>query len=138
MPSASKGENTYRYTVGDTLADVGPVVLAADRDAGLAGVDDERRNALQVCLEEALANLAMHGQARGASKDITVDLAVLPNGQVTMTVCDSCVAFSPIPAPQKPPESDSPGGRGIRLLHAFSQNVRYWTEGERNFLEISI
>ena len=70
-----------RRDVQEDLADVDRVVGWADELAAAQGLDDQVRYAIQVCLEEGLANLIVHGQAiNGAHKAIAVKFESTPPG----------------------------------------------------------
>ena len=124
--------------VGEDLADVDPVVAWADALAESGGLDDQVRYAIQVCLEEALANLIVHGVCAPGAKAISVTFeAAAPTA--TVTISDACAPFDV--TTQSGPESDMAdmplGGLGLRLLRSFATTMTYAALGERNVLTLT-
>ncbi|RTL69330.1 MAG: ATP-binding protein [Hyphomicrobiales bacterium] len=129
---------TLRIAVPDLLGEVDAAVARADAFAAQAGLDEDRRYALQVCIEEALANLIMHGVAGPGGKQIVVTLTASPP-PVALQITDTCMPFDVTAVPPPTAGSDqAPGGRGIALMRAFSKHMRYSSEGGRNLLDIGI
>lgn len=127
----------FRRTVGETLLDVDGAVRWADEIASRKGLSEATCYAIQVCLEEALANLVLHARAANASKDIVVDLKI-GSADATITITDDCVPFdiSGLPPPRL--QDMRVGGNGLRLLHDFSNCLTYQRTAERNELTIII
>lgn len=126
--------------VADDLADVAPATRWADERLAAAGASDELRNAVGVCVEEALANLILHGRAADATdKAIDLDLAATGAG-VTLTIRDSCAPFDIAGAaiPGAPSHADMRvGGQGLRLLRGFASTLDYRSAGGRNVLTLT-
>ena len=130
---------TWRCQIGDRLSEVDKTVEQADAFAAQAGLDEDRRYALQVCVEEALANLIMHGRPGPEGKQIALELRAAPGAPFIISVSDSCQPFDVVNAVVRVGgQNQEPGGRGIALQRAFSKRMRYWSEGGRNFLDIEI
>src|SRR6478672_2340904 len=73
-----------------------------------AGAGEDLRHDVQVCLEEALANLILHAQSRDGDKHIRVGLTASSDG-ATLIVSDHCVPYDMTddilrPAPPAPGE----------------------------------
>ena len=66
-----------RREVQEDLADVDRVVAWADALAAARGLDDHVRYAIQVCLEEGLANLIVHGRTAEGVKSGPAETASL-------------------------------------------------------------
>ncbi len=100
------------------------------RDFGHAeGLDQEQIFALELCLEEAVANIIMHGGAGDRSGEpISVTMA---RGAPSLVVHleDSGSPFDPTAAP--PPETPASledariGGMGIHLIRKLTTDMRY-------------
>ncbi len=121
--------------VGD-LAAVGPAVAWADELAAQGGLSEVGRNGLQVCVEEALVNLILHGRPSDGGKDIVLSLTVEAAG-ATVEIADSCVPFDvTAETPPAAPTRDDlrEGGMGLRLIRAFAGHIAYASEGGRNRL----
>jgi anti-sigma regulatory factor (Ser/Thr protein kinase) len=93
--------------------------------------------ALQLCLEEAVANIIEHGEGAARASEIVV--AVVREGdRVILTVEDNGAPFDPtkMAAPLLPRtiEEATAGGLGIHLMRRFASDVEYRREGGRNQL----
>jgi serine/threonine-protein kinase RsbW len=127
----------HRCPVEDMLGDIGRAVAWADNLASQAAIGEEVRFAMQVCLEEVLANVVLHGRAPAGPKDIVIEFEQRAPG-AALIVSDNCLPFD-VTAGQTNPQAQSDansGGRGLRLLHAFSTGLRYRRDGERNVLKM--
>ena len=99
-----------------------------------AGLSPDVRFAVDLSLEEALANLIMHGQRQGPEKDIVVSVAADTDG-ATITITDRCAPFDVTQQRSVGDETGlSVGGRGLRLLRSFAGDLDYAAGGERNTL----
>jgi anti-sigma regulatory factor (Ser/Thr protein kinase) len=109
------------------------------------GVPEEQIDRLELCLNEVLANLVEHGGDALACHPIQLELAAsaLPSGfDVHLVVSDRGEPFdsgqaSPKPLPGSLEEA-RPGGLGLRLVKAFSDDMVYRVFEGRNELRISI
>jgi len=88
--------------------------------------------AMRLCLEEALANIVMHGRTEGEAA-IAVSLAE-EQGALVLTISDDGVAFDPVTA--EPPQSPLIGGNGLILLRRYANSMSYRREGGRNYLSL--
>lgn len=96
--------------------------LAAEFD-----LPDEKRFAIELCLEEVLSNIVRHGYRGEAGHPLTVEFRA-EDGKATFVVEDSASAFEPTkPADAVPQdlETMTPGGQGLRLLFRFADSVAY-------------
>jgi len=122
-----------RRAVRDDLADVGPAIAWAGAFVDQAGLSPDVRFAVDLSLEEALANLIMHGQCPGP-KDIVLTVVADAEG-ATITVTDRCAPFDVTQQRIGGDETGlAVGGRGLRLLRAFAGELSYAAGGERNIL----
>jgi phosphoserine phosphatase RsbU/P len=125
--------------VADDLSEIGAAAAWVDARVRAADLPADLSNDVHVCLEEALANLIMHGRARAGAKDIRLDLDVAP-GAVTMVVSDRCVPFDVTTHRRASGEGDSEenriGGHGIVLLRAFTSDLSYQEGPDRNELRM--
>jgi anti-sigma regulatory factor (Ser/Thr protein kinase) len=127
-----------RREVADDLADVGPALEWAGDLVSGAGLSGEIRFGMEVCLEEALVNLILHGAARNGAKSIAVAVATDEIGAM-IVVTDRCVPFDVAgaagPTPAVPGEMRE-GGRGIGLMRAFSSELAYASQDGGNALTL--
>lgn len=126
--------------VADVLGDIGPATRWAAEVMAAAQVPPALVNAVEVCIEEALANLVMHGVA-GADGAKAIRLAVDPAPAcVTVTVRDSCIPFDLTRAPDlgAPDHHDMRvGGQGIRLLRGLTTELDYGQDDAGNRLTLT-
>lgn len=92
------------------------------------GFGEEDRFSMQLCMEEALANLVLHGYRNQPGHPIVIG-AFATASTLFFTIDDKAAPFIPVEpaAPAKPVslESIEPGGNGIHLLHRFAGSVAY-------------
>lgn len=99
-------------------------------------MEERQLYAIQLCLEEVMANLVMHARpGAGAEIAVTVRLEAEP---LRVTVEDDAIPFDP-EAMQSPPPATSleeamPGGLGLALVRNFSLRRDYVREPGRNRL----
>ncbi len=109
------------------------------------GVPEEQIQRLDICLNEALANIIAHSDAAGLSAPISVclELSHIPGKhQAEVTVCDACAAFDPLalypkPRPKSLAEAE-PGGLGVLMLRSFADDVSYCHRDGQNRLSFSV
>lgn len=99
-------------------------------------MDERQLYAIQLCLEEVVANLVMHAKpAAGPEVAITVRIESEP---LRVTVEDDAIPFDPTAvAPAMLPaslEEVTPGGLGLGLVQGFSAWRDYAREAGRNRL----
>ena len=97
--------------------------------------------ALRLCLEEAVANVVMHGVPVPGTDANWIALAVEPVAdRLRLTVTDRCAAFDPrsAPEPDIAGSDDRVGGLGIHLMRRYARDVFYAREGPENHLTMTI
>ncbi len=104
------------------------------------GLDEDRVFALQLCLEEAVANIITHGGTQeGSGKQIWVTIAQAAHCLVACLEDDGAL-FDPtkVPPPQHPTslEDVRVGGLGVHLIRKLTTDMRYERVGGRNRLTL--
>jgi len=110
------------------------VEILADR----YGLTEDARFAVNLCLEEALANVVLHGYQNEPGHPILIQ-SFVANGSLFFAIEDKAPAFAPVdPGEQKPVDLETmqPGGHGIRLIHRFAGSVAYEQLPDGNRLSI--
>ena len=94
------------------------------------GYDTRSLFAVQLALDESLANAIRHGNAQDPSKVVLVRYSV-DDDQVWIEVEDEGDGFCPsdLPDPRLPENVDQPSGRGVFLLRSFMCSVAYNQRG---------
>src|SRR5262245_44202557 len=98
-------------------------------------VPPDTRFALQLCLEEAVANIIMHGMADEERAEIAIELEQ-EGDTLRAQVEDSCQRFDPTGFPSPTPaaslEEAKVGNLGIHLMRSFAGGMRYERHRQRN------
>jgi serine/threonine-protein kinase RsbW len=110
-----------------------------------SGVPPDEISRLDLCLNEALANVIDHGGTTAQSIPIRLHLDVHRNqatNEAIVTICDSGTPFDPLATtPTSRPKTLAeiePGGLGLIMIRHFSDNQRYrYSEGS-NQLTFSV
>lgn len=89
--------------------------------------------AMRLCLEEALANIAMHGAAEN-QVSIGAALAEEP-GRLVLSISDDGPPFDPVTAAL--PEGQEIGGNGLLLLRRYCNDLNYRRDQGRNLLTLA-
>ncbi len=117
-----------RLVVGAELAELGRLAEWAEEFAQLAGLPANLLFAIQLCIEEAVANIIMYSGVREARRKVTVEL-VQADDHVLATIEDRGRCFDPTATPpHRMPASvqQAPVGQlGIHLMRAFATDMRY-------------
>jgi serine/threonine-protein kinase RsbW len=98
--------------------------------ADLHGLGENTRFAVQLCMEEALANVVMHGYGNEPGHPIVIQSWV-SSGGLFFAIEDKAQPFAPsepdsqnnVTTPDL--ESMAPGGNGIRLMRRFAGSLTY-------------
>jgi anti-sigma regulatory factor (Ser/Thr protein kinase) len=100
---------------------------------------------LDVCLNEALANVLAHGgeEARRAPIQLSLELhRTAAGGAATLTLRDRGIAFDPLAhvprAAAASIEDAVPGGQGIVMMREYSDDIRYQREADENRLSFTV
>jgi serine/threonine-protein kinase RsbW len=105
------------------------------------GVSDDTRFSMQLCMEEALANVVIHGYGNEPGHPIVIRSSVSAHN-LLFAIEDQAAPFAPVepdpPGDAAPVslESMEPGGNGIRLLYRFAGSVAYERFADGNRLTI--
>jgi anti-sigma regulatory factor (Ser/Thr protein kinase) len=122
--------------LGADFADMARLAAWVEAEAPALGLGARQLYAIQLCLEEVVANLVMHARpARGDGISIAVRLEDAP---LRVTVEDDAEPFDLTShAPAIGPaslEAAEPGGLGLGLVTAYTTARDYRSEGGRNRL----
>jgi serine/threonine-protein kinase RsbW len=107
--------------------------------AAEAGVMDSLADRIELCVNEAAANIILHAAAEDATGQFAVEFDD-EGDRVAVTMIDGAGAFDPR---HHPPlrqftsiEGAPTGGYGIHLLRTLAASVDYRREGGRNILTL--
>jgi anti-sigma regulatory factor (Ser/Thr protein kinase) len=130
----------HALDLGAALSDLARAArwAAALGEAGL--VPQGRLKDVELCLEEALANIITHGLAATASPRIRLRLSTSAD-RLLLEIEDNGAPFDPVsfvPPPQaRTLEEARPGGSGITLMRKFSDGMGYARKDGLNCLSLS-
>jgi serine/threonine-protein kinase RsbW len=114
------------YRMESTLESVNKAEEMADRIATQAGMDEDTRSGVSMAVREAMINAVLHGNAYDTNK--RVNLTLEHKGQeLIVTITDEGTGFVPeeVPDPLAPENLLKGSGRGIFLMRAFMDEVRF-------------
>jgi serine/threonine-protein kinase RsbW len=131
QPEMPMEETLDRLELDSRLGDLARASLWIEAVAKRLGLEERLRFSLQLCLEEALANIVLHGYKSEPGHPIRVESSISGDSLV-LTIEDWAPPFVPpegldCSATGAVPDLDSiePGGNGIRLLCHFAGSVAY-------------
>jgi serine/threonine-protein kinase RsbW len=114
------------YRMESTLESVNKAEAMADQVAAQAGFDEDTRSGITMAVREGMINAILHGNAYAADK--RVNLTFEQNGrEMTVVISDEGHGFIPdeVPDPLAPENLLKTSGRGIFLMRAFMDEVRF-------------
>jgi serine/threonine-protein kinase RsbW len=122
------------------LAELSRVQPWVEALADQHGFGKDVRFAMQLCMEEALANVVMHGYRNEPGHPIVIRSFVSAHA-LHFAIDDKAPPFVPVePELRKDAtaslESIQPGGNGLRLLHRFAGSLAYERHSDGNRLTI--
>lgn len=93
-----------------------------------SGFNDYEVNGIVLAIDEACANLILHGYGNDRSKAIDITLDVSPSG-IRIDILDSATSFDPAVAPRpdigRYVADKRRGGWGIALISRVMDDIRY-------------
>ena len=114
------------YRMESTLDSVNKAEDMTDKIAAQAGIDEDTRSGVSMAVREAMINAILHGNKYAPDK--RVSLTFEQNGQeLIVTITDEGRGFVPeeVPDPLAPENLLKQSGRGIFLMRAFMDEVRF-------------
>jgi anti-sigma regulatory factor (Ser/Thr protein kinase) len=120
-------------------ADLGQLYPWLDEAAGGGAIDPQILARMHITLEEAVANVALHGFVDGGIGRIVVRLSIDAAAAV-IDVEDTGVAFDPTAAIPRERvamiKETLPGGWGLGLIRQFCPEFSYARRGDTNHLTL--
>ena len=119
-----------RLELDSTLDEVGRGQAWVEAKAEQHGLGEESRFSIRLCMEEALANVILHGYRSEPGHPIVIRSSASADS-VFFSIEDNAPPFAPadpLPAGDANPaslETATPGGNGIRLLRHFAGSLSY-------------
>jgi anti-sigma regulatory factor (Ser/Thr protein kinase) len=127
---------TARLVLRTALPELQRLASWVEKIAHEAGFAADTVFALQLCLEEAVANIVMHGGAK-ADAPITVEIARTGDEIVAM-IEDEAAPFDPTSLPERiaPASLDEAtiGELGVHFMRNYASSMEYERRGPQNRL----
>ena len=143
--AASLGNRVADLTLEADVQQVRHASLWLARSGAELGVPDEALNRLDLCLNEALANILSHGGPAALASPIHILLEVQPGDEAreaTVTVSDAGAAFDTTRTSAKPRPGTlaeaEPGGLGLLMIRSFADRLDYCYADGQNHLSFSV
>jgi serine/threonine-protein kinase RsbW len=114
------------YRMESTLDSVNKTEEMATQFAAQAGIDEDSRDGFSMAIREGVINAVLHGNAYDPAKRVNVSFE--QNGRdLIVTISDEGTGFIPdeVPDPLAPENLLKTSGRGIFLMRAFMDEVRF-------------
>jgi serine/threonine-protein kinase RsbW len=113
-------------TLASELGSVQVVEELAERFAAEAGFDEDTVSHIAMVAREAAVNAVLHGNKYDAAKRVTAGFEVTP-AELVITIADQGAGLDPdaIPDPLAPENILRSSGRGVFLMKAFMDEVRF-------------
>ena len=114
------------YRMESTLESVNKAEAMAEQISSQAGFDEDARGGISMAVREAMINAVLHGNAYDPNK--SVNLTFEQNGgELIITITDQGKGLDPVevPDPLAPENLMKQSGRGIFLMRAFMDEVRF-------------
>jgi serine/threonine-protein kinase RsbW len=125
-PNVNTTGKRVSYTMESTLDSVNRAEELAHKLAQESGFDEDERHRIALAVREATVNAVYHGNHYDPQKKITVGFETSGSG-LTVTIRDQGPGVMPeeLPDPLAPENLLRGSGRGIFLIRAFMDEVRF-------------
>jgi len=116
------------YTLDSTLASVNKAEQAATEVAAKSGFGEDDCGRIAMAVREAAVNAVLHGNRYDPTKRVTVSFESTPDA-LSVAVRDEGSGLDPatLPDPLAPENLLKQSGRGIFLIRAFMDEIRFRT-----------
>lgn len=121
---------TKKLSIPSKLGEAIKVVHALMKEVEACGYSDAARFAIQLALDEALANAIRHGNGNDPTKTVSIEYSV-DKDAFDISICDEGPGFNPenVPDPTRDENLERPCGRGVMLIKAYMTEVHYNRRG---------
>ena len=119
-------QSKVSYRMESTLESVNKAEEMAGQLAAKAGFDEDSRDGITMAVREAMINAVLHGNAYDPNKRVNLSLEQ-NDRELVVTISDEGRGLDPdeIPDPLAAENLMKQSGRGIFLIRAFQDEVRF-------------
>ena len=112
---------------------IGNVTDAISRILAQLEIEEEKRHAIVLAVQEALANAVVHGCKSDPSKEVRCRLRRDSQGAIVITVSDPGPGFNPaaLVDPKHPDKLYAGNGRGVYLIRELMDEVDFENGGNQ-------
>jgi serine/threonine-protein kinase RsbW len=114
------------YTMDSTLETVNRAEELAQKTAAEFGFEEDERDRIAIAVREGTVNAVLHGNKYAPDKKVTLAFENTDGG-LAISITDQGAGLNPesIPDPLAPENLLKTSGRGIFLMRAFMDEVRF-------------
>jgi len=114
------------HTMESTLESVNKAEEMADQAASQVGFDEDARGGISMAVREGMINAVMHGNGYSPDKHVSLTFEQT-GGNLVITITDQGPGLNPdeVPDPLAPENLMKQSGRGIFLMRAFMDEVKF-------------
>jgi serine/threonine-protein kinase RsbW len=138
--NAPKIEDGARLVLRNNFQELNRLAPWIEDAVQRSSLDAATSFAIQLCLDEAVANIIMHSKVEGKASRIVVTLQ-RKHDEFVLSVEDDGAPFDPTRVtPTKPAatlETTRIGGLGVHLMRKFSASMRYERVADQNCLSLT-
>lgn len=131
---------TQQLTIQGQLTELARVTQWVEILAKRHFISETTQFAIELCMEEVLANIILHGYGGNSDRSVTVRFFTPHRGCYVFEVEDEAPIFNPLAGEELPPiNSDNEtriGGQGLRLLRRFASQLAYEARANGNRLSM--
>jgi serine/threonine-protein kinase RsbW len=140
MSTNGTGQSQDQLVLRSQISDMAKLPAWIEGLAARHGIPADVQFAIDLCLEEALANVILHGYAGADDRSIMVRFTMPGESYFKFVIDDEAPRFNPLDAPELPAlssgEGSRVGGQGIRFLRHFADDLEYEPTPTGNRLSI--
>ncbi len=131
-----EASSVLRFTIPSDLAAGHDLQKRIVNEVSRLGYNDQCKFAINLALEEGLINAIRHGNRLDPRKKVRVD-AKISAKRLRVVIEDEGTGFDPhgVPDPRLDENLEKPTGRGMLLIRAYMNSVR-WSRGGRRITMI--
>jgi anti-sigma regulatory factor (Ser/Thr protein kinase) len=128
-----------KRTFGVSVGDVTAIDSWVEDVTARLGVSEQMAFRTRVCIAELAANVLEHGMCPAENDHIVISIHGLEDG-INVEFLDTRGAFDPTAKSAAPRtiDSSSTGGRGLLVLHAYTDNMKYANDGTYNCVKFKV